>query len=220
MSTRSKRGAGLGRAGFTILELLIAATISAGLIYAIANSTLRASRAYAEGSLRSNLISRAHQVVDRIAAQLEQAGVGTLQPPLLPLATSSTLTFQQVVGYGGGAVVWSADNVFAFQLETGEIADGLDNNGDGRIDEGVVVWTQNVGQPNQSSVVLCHGVSSLLQGEVANLADDNGNGLIDEPGLAFELQGNVLVIRLSLEVPDDDGRLVVKTVQTAVRVRN
>ena len=140
--------------------------------------------------------------------------------PAVPAAGTSVVTFQQVTGFAGGAAVLGNQHTLAFQLETGEVADGLDNNGNGSIDEGQVVWTQNVGQPDQQSVTLCHGVSALLQGEVANLADDNGNGLIDEPGLVFSLDGNVLVIQLSLEALDPDGRLVVKSARTAVRIRN
>ncbi len=206
--------------GFTLIEVSIAGTIAGGLLFAVAYTSLRASKAYHEGQTRGNLVAKAHQVVDRLAGLIEGSVLGTYAPVPPQLTPVSTLTFQQADGFAGGALLLSNQHTIAFQIEQGELLDGLDNNGNGLIDEGQVLWTQNVGQPDQITVVLSHGVSQLLQGEVANLGDDNGNGLADELGLVFELRGNVLFIRLSLEAMDDDGRLVVKTVETAVRIRN
>lgn len=207
-------------AGFTLIEMAFAASIAAGLFFAVAYTTLRASKAYDVGQTRGKLVAQGHQVLDRIVRQLEASILASYAPTPPAGAAVTTLTFRQASGFAGGALLQSNQHNIALQLETGELNDGVDNNGNGLIDEGQIVWTQNVGQPDQTSVVLCHGVSALLQGEVANLGDDNGNLLVDEPGLVFVLQGNVLTIRLSLEAAGTDGQLVVKTVQTAVRIRN
>lgn len=211
---------GADNAGFTIVEMAFAATIASGLLFAIAYTTMRAGKAYDQAHTRGMLVARAHEVADRILDLLEQSVTASYAPLPGDGVAVTTLTFQAAEGFAAGALLLSNQHSITLQLETGELADGVDNNGNGLVDEGQVVWTQNVGQPDQVAVVLAHGVSSLLQGEVANLGDDNGNGLIDEPGLVFVLQDGVLTVRLSLEKLDDDGRLVVKTVQTAVRIRN
>ena len=64
------------------------------------------------------------------------------------------------------------------------------------------------------------GSPSLLGGELSNLGDDNGNVMVDERGLVFELNANLLTIRLTLEDIDGNGNTLNKTVQTSVRVRN
>ena len=46
----------------------------------------------------------------------------------------------------------------------GEIDDGLDNNGNGLVDEGQVVWITDLGLPGQRAVVLCNWVSEALDG--------------------------------------------------------
>ena len=78
---------------------------------------------------------------------------------------------------------------FEFVYDPDEVDDGQDNNGNGLIDEGRIVWTRNVGAPDERSVVLCHQVREYLEGEVPNGLDDNGNGLVDEKGLSFERNG-------------------------------
>lgn len=207
--------------GYTILEVAFASAIALGLLFAIATTTRQASRAYEEGQSRARLVAAAHQALDRIAVELDTARFDSLDPVGTLVGNgSATITFTQAAGYGGGAMNWTAPVSISFQLERDELNDGLDNDGNGLVDEGQIVLVRNVGQADQTTVVLCHGVRSLLQGEVANLGDDNGNGLVDEPGLVFELQGNVVVIRLSLEALGPDGSRVVKTVQTAVRIRN
>jgi hypothetical protein len=106
------------------------------------------------------------------------------------------------------------------ELETGEQDNGLDDNGNGLVDEGVIVWTENPGLVDERRVIRSHWVREYLEGELPNGLDDNGNGLRDERGLCFSIEGDVLTIRITLERRDDDGRIHTKTVQTSVRVRN
>jgi hypothetical protein len=96
----------------------------------------------------------------------------------------------------------------------------VDNDGDGRIDEGQVVWIENPGIPGERRMVWARNVADLLEGELDNDADDNGNGLVDERGLSFEAVGDVLTIRLTCERLDEGRRPLRKTVTTAVRLRN
>mgnify|MGYP000916787162 FL=1 len=62
--------------------------------------------------------------------------------------------------------------------------------------------------------------AKFLEGEISNGIDDNGNGLIDERGLSFEVQGKMVVIRITIEKPGPEGTLSTKTLETRVTCRN
>jgi len=208
-----------GASGFTLLELAISATIAIGLLYAVATTALTASNTYDTTMRRSHLVTRAHKVLDRIADDFVEAELGTMTAAA-PGVGASTITFRKPASVVGSVITWDNNRSIAFQMDQGELDDGLDNNGDGRIDEGVVVLTLDVGLATQQQVTLCSEVRSMLEGELSNLGDDNGNVMVDERGLVFELNGDILTIRLTLEDIDEDGNLLTKSVQTSVRVRN
>jgi len=108
----------------------------------------------------------------------------------------------------------------AFQNHPSDPDDGIDNNGNGLVDEGQVILMRNVGLANETTTVIVPWVREFTEGEIANGNDDNGNGLIDERGLSFELVGQTLNIRITLERLDSDQRPLVRTVETSVRLRN
>ena len=208
-----------GTRGFTLIELMIGVSVTAGLFYAITMITISASNTYDGTMRRSNLVSKAHQVLDRITDEFVEAELSTMSPALVGVG-ASTITYRVPDSLVGSVITWSGNRTISFQVDQGEFDDGIDNNGDGRIDEGVVLLTIDVGLPTQQQVTLAHQVRSLLAGEIGNLGDDNGNVMADERGLVFELNGNVLTIRLTLENIDEDGNFLSKTVQTSVRIRN
>jgi hypothetical protein len=117
-------------------------------------------------------------------------------------------------------VDWSGTIRIRAELERGELNDGKDNDGDELVDELQVVQVENEGQPDERRTVLASGVAELFEGESANNLDDNGNGLKDERGLSFSAQGSVVTVRLSCQRRDDAGRLLSKTAETAVHLRN
>jgi hypothetical protein len=104
--------------------------------------------------------------------------------------------------------------------EPGDPEDGLDNDGDGAVDEGLVVRRIDPGTSDERQDVLATGVSALLEGEIDNDEDDNGNGLVDERGICFFLKGHILEMRLTLERSDGNGGSVKETVETSIAIRN
>ena len=108
----------------------------------------------------------------------------------------------------------------ALEYQTGEVNDGVDNNGNGVADEGTLVLYRSWGLADQRRVVLCRWVGEYAAGETGNGADDNGNGLADERGLRFSRVGDVITISLSLERPDSNARALVRTVTTSIWLRN
>lgn len=205
--------------GFSLVEVLISITMLGGLLGTMLMVVLGGSAAASTGMARQSIEGAARRALDRIAGELVSAGAETLDPdPLAPWG-SSNLTFQPIDGFDGD-VVWGDPRSFGLALEEGELDDGQDNNGNGLVDERVLLYTSDAGGPDELVTVLAHGVRELAEGELDDGDDDNGNGLVDEEGLSFERTGGRLVIRLSLESLDSNGNSLVRTVQTSVRLRN
>ena len=109
---------------------------------------------------------------------------------------------------------------FALELAPGELDNGIDDNGNGLIDEGVLVRIENPGLANEQRSIFARGVSEYLEGETGDGTDENGNGLVDEGGLSFSRSNGSLQIALSLERIGPDGELMVRTLETSVALRN
>jgi hypothetical protein len=209
-----------GRGGFSLVEALIAVTLLVVVLTGAANVLRQAQGAYEAGRTATEIQSRCHRALHRIADDLNQAELGSLDPVPDPALGGDTLGYRHPAGADAGGIQWGPPMQVALELEEGEIADGLDNDGDGLSDESLLAWRRSPGTPDEVRAVWCRGIRRYLEGEQPNLADDNGNGLIDERGLAFQLVGDVLTIRLSVELMDINGNPITGTAQTSVRIRN
>ena len=213
------------RAGYTIIELLIAAT----LLVLVGGSALRASirglELFRTNSAIGEVNARSGRAIERVTRELVSAGVLTLDPqlvptPPLPTPWSSSLEFRTAADWTAGAVAWGDLQRIDWQLGGGELLNDLDDDGDGLVDEGDVVLNQDVGGTNRT-VVLVTGVAELLEGELANGLDDNGNGMVDEAGLCFERTGGTLNVHVTLERLAPSGqRTMTRTLEDALRLRN
>jgi len=207
------------RRGLSLLEVLIAMSMLFVMMSAVWQISTGATDAYRDVSIAANLSTRAHQTLDRLAQELSNAGRAGLAPQFTPLFGADSLSYRRSEGYAGG-VIWSDELRIELQRDPGDADDGIDNDGDGLIDEGMLAWITDPGGPEEHQVVQCHWIAEYLEGELPNGIDDNGNGLIDERGLSFELQGQILTIRLTLERAVPGGRKITKTVSTSVKVVN
>jgi prepilin-type N-terminal cleavage/methylation domain-containing protein len=208
------------RTGFTLVESLIAVSLLAVLFLAVLQTSSRASDAFDEGSVEHELWTSTQRALERIGTETELGDAGLLAGAVTSEYGSSALEFRVPTGFAGGAVQWSGTIRIALELEPGELDDGLDNDGDGFIDEGRVVRTNDLGTAEEQRLVLLNGVAELQDGESANGLDDNGNLLIDEPGLSFSAADGLLTIRLTCQSRDEGGRILTKTAATAVRLWN
>jgi len=215
-SKRARRG----KRGFTSLEVLISTAILGMLMGGVSLIMHTSLGAYREAQLSAELEGRLRRAVDRVAQELVSTGADVITPDPSGEFGSSTLEFRRAIGLTGDVVNWGSRMNISFDYEAGEIDDGVDNNGNGLVDEGVLALDLNVGAANEKRVVICHGVSELGEGEAINLDDDNGNGVKDEAGFNVRLEDDVLVLRLTLEAIDRNGTLVQRSVETGVRFRN
>jgi len=206
------------RAGFTVVELVIAVA----LLVLLFSSAVLAARggmgAFRATQEASEVEARVRRALDRAAFELLCAAASELLPnPTGDFGTSS-LQFARTTGLNGTVRVLADPDRLAFEYESGETDNGLDDDGNGLVDDGVLVLTRDVGGAAQR-VILCHGVSERLEGEAANGADDNGNDVIDEAGFNVRRVGTVLYLRLSLEAAGENSTIV-RTLETSVRLRN
>lgn len=190
------------RAGFTLIELCIASVLTVAVVVKAAYVVDTALGVANDETASMHYEDQARRVIDRIALAVMGSDRDTLMPQIEALHTS-TIRYSFSLGLEDGAVVWS---------DPEEIR--LDPNG------AAIEWRENPDAADERRAVWSNLVSPLLEGEEINGADDNGNGLIDEDGLSFVLDGERVVIRLTLSRPEVDGRRVQETVETIVHCRN
>ncbi len=208
------------RRGLTLLELAIAVVISAILFGATAITVLRADAAYREAEVGAEAQRLCEQTLDRVARELMNADRSSLVfAPAAPLPATS-VSYRRAEGWAGGVLQLGPQRRVRFVRDAGELADGLDNDGDGLVDEGALVLSTDVAAGVE--VVLVNGVSALGAGELANGGDDDGDGLIDEPGFVvlWDAATGTLTIELTLERLAPGRRSIVRSGQIAVRIRN
>jgi len=199
---------------------MIVITLLGAVVGSVLAVLRTSTRAIGVGTTDARLESLASQTLDLIASRLRSSQRATMTPTLSAPFSSSQITFQTSVGIAGGATVWGPVECIRFEYAPNDPNDGIDNDGNGIVDEGRVVWVQDVGGPNERSTVWATGISEYLHGETRDNADQNGNGLVDEQGLCFEFDGTSVIVRLTLEARDASGVLLTRTVQERVFFRN
>jgi prepilin-type N-terminal cleavage/methylation domain-containing protein len=210
------------RSGFTLLEVVISSALLGVVLGASMMITLSGKRAFAEGNTRARAEAKARRALERVVAELANAGIDALTPAIAADGTVSTatLTFDPLQSVQAGAAVWGTSTRIARVASPEDPNDGVDNDSDGLVDEGVITLTRNVGDADEFTYVLCSNVPELLEGENANGTDDNQNGLVDEAGLSIQRIGSMLTVRISVEEPGEGGTSVTATVTTSVSLRN
>ncbi len=214
-------GARSARLGFGLVEILISAAIALLALGSVGIATSSNVNAFEAGNLRTGLNSKVNQALDRIVRELSLGDKATLiGVPAAPLFSElTTFDVPDTVSFATGVVTWKTTRV-ELQYEPSETDDGIDNDGDGLIDEGQVVLTRDFGTANQLATVLATGVAEYAEGEAFDASDENGNGLIDERGFALCFDGTRMLIRLTLERADSSGEIVRTSLSTTVTCRN
>jgi hypothetical protein len=208
--------------GMTLVEVVLGLTLFATFASSVFLAVDLSSSSYRTETVAARLDSQARKVLDGLSERLRETDFETITPaPLAAPASADTIDFQRARGFAGGVTQWGPTERLAFEYETGEADDGLDNDGDGLIDEGRLVWLENPETAAERRTVLCSHVSESLEDELpGNGIDDNGNGLIDERGFCLAFVGDRVVVRISLEERDRVGRPIRHTSSRTVTPRN
>ena len=208
--------------GMTLVEVVLGLTLFCAFASSAYLALQTSSSSYRTETAAAHLDFLAQKALDDVSDHLRAADFASITPPptLAPNSTA-TIDFQGSRGFVDGAVEWGPVERLTFESDPSDPDDGLDNDGDGLIDEGRLAWIEDPDGVASRRAVLCSQVSAALEGEVLdNGVDDNGNGLIDEDGLSFVIDGDNVTIRLTLERPEVGGHLVSQTVEAVVNCRN
>ena len=136
-------------------------------------------------------------------------------PPAL-----NQVEFALVEGWNGASADYGPLIRYQFEYMPGELDNGLDDNGNGLVDEGRIVRILDPDGAAQRTVIVT-GVREYLEGEIENNADDNGNGLKDEPGFTVQrISWTQLDVMLTIEHIDGTGKRAVRTLSNSVMLRN
>jgi len=190
------------RAGWTLIELSLASLLVVAVMTKAAFVMHTALGLAGDETASMAQEDLARSVIDRIALAVMGSDRGTLIPQIEEVHSNS-VNYKFSLGVENGEVVWSEPE----QIRLGDTGQSVE-------------WLENPGAAEERKAVWTNLVSPLLQGEVVNGVDDNGNGLVDEDGLSFVLEGERVVIRLTLRRAEVDGRSVEQTVEAVVTCRN
>jgi prepilin-type N-terminal cleavage/methylation domain-containing protein len=202
MSSRTRPRTRSARAGFTLVETIVAVTLMSLVIanlYMVFGDSDKAIRAK---SIEFDTEVEARRVLDRTALSIIGAELSSLDVALEPPLNGNTLNYQVSLGFEGGAPQNSPVRRIAHDGQT------------------QISWAENPGAESERHAIWSSHAERFLAGEIENGIDDNGNGLIDERGLSFDKEGGMVVIRLTISRPGPDGKLTSKTLETRVTCRN
>lgn len=206
--------------GFTFLEMMAVVVVLAivgGLGVQALQMTTKASTSTV---FHSELDTRAHRAVHRIVRELQEAQLASLLPePLEPFGTAA-LDYACAEVSDDERIVIGAYRRLELLPSSTDALDGIDNDGDGLVDEHDLWLVRDVGLASESRTVLVRNVSAYLEGESPNAADDNGNGLVDERGFNLALRDGVLHVRLSIQGRSPRDEIITRIAETTVWVRN
>jgi hypothetical protein len=131
------RSAARGAAGgFSLVELMVVASLLSSVVGSILVMGRANERAYRTGSGAAHLEAQAAMTIERIVPELRIAQLASVAPDPLSGVGADAVEYVQATGLSGGTIVTGALRRLAFEYETGELDDGLDNNGNGLVDEG------------------------------------------------------------------------------------
>jgi type II secretory pathway pseudopilin PulG len=164
------------RGGFSLVELVGATAAVSVMIGAIGLVQMRSHDA-ARGRLAEQQAEvSCLRTLECVAQELERAGPGACLPDGASDVRTSTL---------------------ALQLAQGETANGLDDNGDGLVDERRLVLTRGLGTAHPTTIDLCSGIPEFVA--------DGRRGAEREKGFWIHRDGNLLTVHLTVEVSCGHG---------------
>ena len=217
-----KRNRNHARKGTTLIEVALASS----LLVVVGSTAILAARsttqAYRTETTIAELDRVGRQAMAEVEAGLQAADADAITPAAVQAPfSSSSVEFARCTGFAGGAIQFGPPERLAFEQDPLDPDDGVDDDSDGTIDEGRLVWLENPGTPAEVRRVLVPWVAeSASREEQGNGVDDNGNGLIDESGFSVVFEESLATVRLTLVRRDQAGFLVEHEMGRTIALRN
>lgn len=211
--------------GFTLVELLIAATIFVSVAGSFTFAAGRGLSIFHDSGLQLEVRSRGQSALDKASRAMLGVTSANMAPMLsqpagAPLIWSADVTFTRTANWAAGGPVLTPPLRLIAELSAGETDNGVDENGNGLVDEYQLVLVTDDGLASEIRTVIGTGIAEFLDGEIPNGIDDNGNGLVDEPGFCVTRDGELLILRLTTQRAEGAPNLLTHTEEIAVAIRN
>ncbi|MEZ6016361.1 MAG: prepilin-type N-terminal cleavage/methylation domain-containing protein [Planctomycetota bacterium] len=208
---QTARCAQRARAGFTLIEVLIAISILALISINIVLVSKTGTAAARTGALLSTLNGELDLTMERMELALMAAHSDEVQSVNAFPLYSNRVDFAIDIGVDNGSVVLGDPE----RIQWAQLNER----------DGAVSWLRNPDDVEaERAVTWSRAVPTVFDGETAgNGEDDNANGLLDEGGLAFTLPAenqDMLEIHLTVERTDKDGKRVPRSRRVRVTCRN
>jgi type II secretory pathway pseudopilin PulG len=187
---REARPAGDSR-GFTLLELVIVASVVMLVVGGATVVVLHLQRSFDDLMRNAAVRQAGESIVQRLSEELPAADPDSVLP--LVLAASDTITWSPVIGHDGTDFVVGPAVQIQHEAAFGETKNDLDDNGDGRVDEGFLTYT--VG-----------GTKTDLAGNIV--------------GARFSAETNGVSFEIDVAVSDREGGTIARTFARRIAFRN
>ncbi len=195
MKVQSKeKGQSIAQVGLSLFELAIGTTLFTIGLLAAFGTVGRTSHAYESSSARVIAEARLILALEQVQNALEPAQLGTLVPDPTGELGTSDLLFKHVIFGSTDEVQYRLHT----RLETGELPNGFDDDGDRLVDELELILVRDPAGTAREQVLM-RGICALGTGELADLIDNDGDGLVDEPGFVIRRENDSLRIHLSAQ---------------------
>lgn len=119
--------------GMTVIEVMVVVSILSAVVTAILGTLVAASRTGRTMQAVSVIEQTGRRALDEIARDLRRAQEESIELTAAP--PSLTVSFRPVEGYADGAAVLGEPMAFVTAPEPGESDNGVDDDGDGLVDE-------------------------------------------------------------------------------------
>jgi hypothetical protein len=211
------------RGGYTLIELALSILLLLLVVGVPVRFMATVGHAQRELDATTALNARATRTLERLTLRLQDATLTPAPPasPGVPPVETLAVDYEVARGYTPGAAGSSGTPDFdtperiELLASPSDPANGVDDDGDGLVDEGRIVWSQ--GGP---VIVLCENVPRAAAGEIpGNGADDNGNTYVDEPGFLMVREQGLLRVLLTLSDVDADGNRITATAEQVIALR-
>ena len=177
------------RAGFSLLETMIASIILAILLLAMMVVLITTQNTFGALATRTAVQMRVQGALDKMVRELRGTGAGVISTgspgaALVEGQTYDNINFRPVNGVSGGTITWGNTITFRFEYDPtpggGSEGDnlGVDDDGDGLVDEGRLIRSEA-------------GSDTVLATEVTQLG--------------FTLSAEQLIIQLTITSLDEQG---------------
>lgn len=190
--------------GITLVETLIAMSITAVILVPLGQFFLESSDAMSSLASRVHATTRMAAVMDRLLSELVSGRFASMEPPLAE--NSPRIRFEKVIESASPPVYGDPIEIGLVPLDS-DPPDGIDNDGDGLIDEhGLRIWKD----------AAPFGSSPGAEDSPAVVASTVAPG-----GLRFTRNGAILFVEIDFFVrPDPDEPPETIRLASAVRMRN